>query len=196
MDTSSTILTGSSDGFIRAVQMFPTKLLGVIADHGEWPVERINIGSGVGGEDIQLGEGSNDKNGKESGGRVGEGSDDGHDIDEGKSRGQGRLWVGSAGHDEVLRMTDLNAFFVPQDKEAEDGEEQEEYLGGEGASSHGLEDVGKSKSEVEEDSDEDNHSDVPKAKKRRRKQDKDPLVVKRKKGRNEMETDGAFFDGI
>jgi WD repeat-containing protein 55 len=196
IDTSSTILTGSSDGFIRAVQMFPTKLLGVVADHNEWPVERINIGSGIGGEDIEE---PGDKKGKESGTRVRKSSEDGEcDIDEGKSLGQGRLWVGSAGHDEVLRMTDLNAFLVPKDGEAEeDEEEQEQYLGGEGADDHELEDVGENKSKVEEESDEDNESDTPMVKKKRkRKQEKDPLAVKKKKGRNEMESDGAFFDGI
>lgn len=62
----STILTGSSDGLLRAVQLFPTKLLGVVADHGEFPIERIAVD--MGGE--------------------------GH-------------WVGSVGHDEVLRLTDL-----------------------------------------------------------------------------------------
>ena len=39
----STILTGSSDGLLRAVQLLPTKLLGVIADHGEFPIERIAV---------------------------------------------------------------------------------------------------------------------------------------------------------
>ncbi|KIP07387.1 hypothetical protein PHLGIDRAFT_89606 [Phlebiopsis gigantea 11061_1 CR5-6] len=39
----STVLTGSSDGLLRAVQILPTKLLGVIADHGEFPIERIAV---------------------------------------------------------------------------------------------------------------------------------------------------------
>ncbi|KAG6380150.1 WD40-repeat-containing domain protein [Boletus reticuloceps] len=62
----STILTGSSDGLLRAVQLFPTKLLGVVADHGSFPIERIVI----------------DQN------------------------GEGR-WIGSAGHEDTLKMTDL-----------------------------------------------------------------------------------------
>ncbi|KZT43434.1 WD40 repeat-like protein [Sistotremastrum suecicum HHB10207 ss-3] len=37
------ILTGSSDGMIRALQLYPTKLLGVIADHGEFPIERLKL---------------------------------------------------------------------------------------------------------------------------------------------------------
>ncbi|WFD05258.1 hypothetical protein MVES1_000586 [Malassezia vespertilionis] len=36
-----TVLTGSSDGLIRVVQLFPHKLLGIIADHGGMPVERM-----------------------------------------------------------------------------------------------------------------------------------------------------------
>lgn len=36
-----TILTGSSDGFVRVVQILPHKLLGIVADHNGLPVERI-----------------------------------------------------------------------------------------------------------------------------------------------------------
>lgn len=42
----STILTGSSDGLLRVVQLFPTKLLGAIADHGEFPIERMAVDMG------------------------------------------------------------------------------------------------------------------------------------------------------
>lgn len=37
-----TILTGSSDGLVRVVQILPHKLLGIVADHGGMPVERIS----------------------------------------------------------------------------------------------------------------------------------------------------------
>ena len=37
----STILTGSSDGLIRVVQIGPNRLLGVIGDHDDFPVERM-----------------------------------------------------------------------------------------------------------------------------------------------------------
>jgi len=36
-----TVLTGSSDGLIRVVQLFPHKLLGIVGDHDEMPVERV-----------------------------------------------------------------------------------------------------------------------------------------------------------
>jgi len=38
-----TIITGSSDGLIRVVQIFPNKLLGVIGEHEEFPIERIRL---------------------------------------------------------------------------------------------------------------------------------------------------------
>ena len=41
--TSDVILTGSSDGYIRAVEILPTKFLGVIADHGNFPIEQLKL---------------------------------------------------------------------------------------------------------------------------------------------------------
>jgi len=38
-----TIFTGSSDGLIRVVQIHPNKLLGVIGEHEEFPIERIRL---------------------------------------------------------------------------------------------------------------------------------------------------------
>lgn len=37
----STILTGSGDGLIRALQIHPNQLLGIIGDHGGFPVEKL-----------------------------------------------------------------------------------------------------------------------------------------------------------
>ncbi len=39
----STILTGSSDGLLRVIELLPTRLVGVIADHGDFPIERIAV---------------------------------------------------------------------------------------------------------------------------------------------------------
>src|SRR5258708_3046459 len=47
VDTQSTILTGSSDGLVRAVKILPTKLHGIVVDHGDWPIERIAVGAGL-----------------------------------------------------------------------------------------------------------------------------------------------------
>ncbi len=77
------IATGSSDGLIRLVQIHPNKLLGPIADHGEFPVERIKI----------------DRNGR---------------------------WLGSASHDEVLKLTDLDGCLEDSDNEEMQEEEQEQ----------------------------------------------------------------------
>lgn len=41
--TDEVIVTGSSDGLIRVVNIFPNKLLGVIGEHDEFPVERLAL---------------------------------------------------------------------------------------------------------------------------------------------------------
>lgn len=171
----STILTGSSDGLLRAVQLFPTKLLGVVADHGDYPIERIAID------------------------RDGEGT-----------------WVGSVGHDEVLRITNLKDVF---EDDAEEGDEESEN-DGESDSSSGRDldnDDDEEKSipiptekqkptkinlskVVEEDKESGSDSDEgPKEKKRKRKV-KDPLSAesKKKKLKGEFATgvDSSFFSGL
>ncbi|KAJ4486864.1 WD40-repeat-containing domain protein [Lentinula lateritia] len=167
VDHTSTILTGSSDGFVRAVGVFPTKLQGVVADHGEWPVERIAIG-------------------------------------------EGQFWVGSAGHDELLKLTNLGHFFngkVPEDgiDERQDDEDtkgilpsvEDEPAGSVGepdnAVQHSSNDIRQESSNIK-DSDPDTDTEYELAKpKKRKKKEKDPLSLKRKKGRNEVEVEGAFF---
>ncbi|KAG8907861.1 WD repeat-containing protein jip5 [Tulasnella sp. 417] len=41
--TDDVVATGSSDGLIRLVQIMPNKLLGAVADHGDFPVERLGL---------------------------------------------------------------------------------------------------------------------------------------------------------
>lgn len=36
-----TVLTGSSDGIIRVVSILPNRLLGVVGEHGDFPIERL-----------------------------------------------------------------------------------------------------------------------------------------------------------
>jgi len=79
--TPDVIATGSSDGMIRFMQLHPTKFLGVIADHGEFPVERLRL----------------DRRGK---------------------------WMGSASHDEVVKLTDVEGAL--EDSDDDDGEKEEE----------------------------------------------------------------------
>lgn len=38
-----TILTGSSDGVVRVVGVLPNKLLGIVGEHSELPVERLAL---------------------------------------------------------------------------------------------------------------------------------------------------------
>jgi hypothetical protein len=173
--------------------VLPTKLFGVVADHGEFPIERIAIGEGIG----RLSLNDNDKQVPEKKGDDADGSDTG---------GQGRWWVGSAGHDEILRLTNLEEFFENVGKDKDTNAE------GEGSSENGGD--AERDNEDEEDADE-NHeaktadneqeeesgsegedSDAPKARKRKRKPEKDPLAVRRKKGKNEVDIEGAFFDEL
>lgn len=176
-NAQSTILTGSSDGILRAVQLFPTKLLGVVTDHGEFPIERIAVDMG----------------------------------------GEGR-WVGSVGHEEVLKLTDLQEVFedgegsddgeddsdaeaAPEEEDGRDSAEEDEQGATEvaGSSTSILEEDGaddeKDNSDVEKaDSGDDEEEPAPEPKKRKRKKEKDSLLAgRRKKGRNEVEAEPAFF---
>ncbi|KAJ7747926.1 WD40-repeat-containing domain protein [Mycena maculata] len=226
----NTILTGSSDGLVRAVQVLPTRLVGVVADHGDLPIERLAIG--VGGRRLAVGEDegdSSDEDSEESGGeskgsegkvngkekdtkRKGKESEDEGEEDEEAGKGQSQWWVGSVGHDEILRLTDLEAFFrdpgTGEEEEegdaSEDGdgggegeegdEEGDGDVGGENATE--KEDTAARKDEAGADADSDDDSDTPTTRKRKRKPEKDPLIVRRKKGKNEVDIEGAFFDEL
>ncbi|KAI0943775.1 WD repeat-containing protein jip5 [Taiwanofungus camphoratus] len=160
----STILSGSSDGILRAVQLFPTKLLGVVAAHGEFPIERVAV-----------------------------------DRD-----GEGR-WVGSAGHEEVLKLTDLEEVLEDEDgseQEGDDGSDDEDDgesgPDGDGAGKAKAKEKGKTPEDSKQEQPGQDSSDVeeaePERKKRKRKKDKDPLkAAKRNKGRNEVDADRSFF---
>ncbi|EJD02027.1 WD40 repeat-like protein [Fomitiporia mediterranea MF3/22] len=164
----STILTGSSDGLLRAVQLFPTKLLGVIGDHGEFPIERIAI----------------DKN------------------------GEGR-WVGSVGHDEVVRMTDLREVFEDgngdEEEEDEKGDEASSDGGGRDDSDFSTQHAKVKTEEADSDSnnesntgvDADSDEESRKKKRRRKAKVQDPMEKERKKKRrarnDEVQADASFF---
>ncbi|KAF8556577.1 WD40 repeat-like protein [Imleria badia] len=172
----STILTGSSDGLLRAVQLFPTKLLGVVADHGPFPVERIVV----------------DHN------------------------GEGR-WVGSAGHEDTLKMTDLKDVFedengdddgdgdgdsdqeldapTPTDKENENRPDKDDISTDEEGQAH-SDSIPNALEPEPGDESQDSDSDAPKEKKRKRKGEMDSLAGKQKKGRNEIDTEPSFFSGL
>ncbi|KAJ6591084.1 WD40-repeat-containing domain protein [Mycena vulgaris] len=219
---SDTILTGSADGLVRAVCVLPTRLLGVVADHGELPVERLAVGGGLERLALDSDDDSDDEGGKTKRGK-GKGKSKAAD-EEGEGEGEegnAQWWVGSVGHDEVLRLTDLEAFFrSPGDgaaegdasgddgddgggdaSDAEEEEAAEEKVDGAAEekedAAEGKEDAAKEKEEEEPEAEADSDSDdgAP-LRKRKRKPEKDPLVVRRKKGRNEVEVQGAFFDEL
>jgi len=145
--------------------LLPTKLLGVVADHGQFPVERILVDRG----------------------------------------GQGH-WVGSAGHEEVLKLTDLRDVFEDEAETDEGvGEDSEENILGEGddIEKEGEEEANPAEMDhqervEDEGSDEEKQEEDPQEpKKRKRKQDKDPLARRKgKKGRNELVTDPSFFSDL
>ncbi|KAJ7704313.1 WD40-repeat-containing domain protein [Mycena rosella] len=226
-DEADTLLTGSADGLVRAVRVLPTRLLGVVADHGDLPVERIAVGGGGARLDLSVDDddgdaGDDESNSVKSSKGKGKAADsDGEEEEdrEEEAQGQGQWWVGSAGHDEVLRLTDLAGFFrnpgalepgeggadASEDDDDDDldvgGEDRE--VEGENAAEDAAEDtVGKEENtadgaeEAEADADSDDDDGAFTAKKRKRKPEKDPLVVRRKKGKNEVDVQGAFFDGL
>ncbi|KAH9474817.1 WD repeat-containing protein JIP5 [Psilocybe cubensis] len=211
VDTTSTILTGSSDGMVRAVQILPTKLLGVVADHGEWPIERISVGGGLGQLTIESEESS-------SHGETRIKSNNVEGENEGTEAHHSRWWVGSVGHEEVLRMTDLVGFF--RDNEGDEtnqgalGVEVSEDDSDEGSDSGSEEDnaegtqkqpdvLAPASGEVDEDEG-DNSADSSEsepeaplpAKRKRKQQQNEPVMAKKKKGKNTVEIEPSFFDEL
>ena len=151
------------------MQLFPTKLLGVVADHGSFPIERIVV-----------------------------------DLN-----GEGR-WIGSAGQEDTLKMTDLKDVFEddnedgngdsdqesdapnPTDTEKNRPDKDETGNADQAPSDNITEALGAKSGDDSQDSD----SDAPKDKKRKRKGGKDALAGKKRKGRNEIDADPAFFSGL
>lgn len=204
VDTASTVLTGSSDGFVRAVQILPTKLLGVVADHSDWPVERIAIGCGTSHSTLD------EQDPKSTDRHVGNaGDDDDKERSEIERQRRGRWWVGSVGYDEVLKMTDLEAFLhearIGDNGDAEEcvGRCREESVDSDEEEGSGI--VAQDEAAcvealtaaAAEESDPDSSADEPEPepKKRKRKPEKNPLAMK-KKGKNTVDVEPTFFDGL
>jgi len=161
---SSTILTGSSDGLLRAVQLFPTKLVGIVTDHGAFPIERIAV----------------------------------------DQRGEGK-WVGSAGHEEALRLTDLSRIFGSEDHRKDSESEDQVLEDGTKDEAEGSQTTDTTATRLEggrqtKQANADDDSDVSgggfKEKKKKRKREKDSLTGKKKKGRNELIADAGFFSEL
>jgi WD repeat-containing protein 55 len=144
---------------LRVIELLPTRLVGVIADHGDFPIERIAV----------------------------------------DHAGEGR-WVGSVGHDEVLRLTDLREVLEDEDeRDAKAGDDGEGDTSGDEGDEPDLS-LEKSGTANEDGSGEEQESgddsDVPKPKKRRKKDEGDLKGRTQKKGRNQVDIDPSFFSGL
>jgi len=187
VDTQSTILTGSSDGLVRAVNILPTKLHGVVVDHGDWPIERIAVGAGL--SQLAIDDHEETESDKHSA-KIGSTSDL---NDENPSHLHSRWWVGSVGHDEVLRLTDLGEFF--HDKK-DGGESLGVVLSDEDdISLHNSEREVDDSGEFETRCQPANKNDIDQVKKRKRRPE-EPSTSKKKGKRNVMMAEGSFFDEI
>ena len=193
---------------MRAVRILPTKLLGVVADHGDWPVERISIGGGMGQLSIEPEE---DKNTNSS--RISKDKSKASQAETIDVAQQQKWWVGSVGHDDTLRMTDLEGFFreAEQAEQAEMGEgtlsadvrddsndsdtEEDENLGEDSQEKPEIMTADTPEQDEGESSEE---SDIPQPKKRKRKAEKDTLTTMKKyKGKKKPITvERSFFDGL
>jgi WD repeat-containing protein 55 len=190
-NAESTILTGSSDGLVRVVELFPSKLLGVVADHGEFPVERVKVdkdGEGnwvasVGHEELikltdlrELFEddGPNEEN-------------DTADVDEDRT----------VSKESQITLEEIS------DDETEDGSDQTSDIISSlsGCASNDISTTAIKLSEVPSDGqlnqNSDSDSDVVIEARKRKKREKDPFrALKRSKGRNELEADSSFFTDL
>ncbi|TFK29572.1 WD40 repeat-like protein [Coprinopsis marcescibilis] len=212
-DATSTVLTGSSDGFVRVVKILPTKFVGVLADHGDFPVERIAVGGGVGHltPSAEAPQPPTSKVGADLD------ADQDAEMEDDLSKPR-RWWVGSVGHDETLRLTDLGAFFhenttkSPEDSDEEDSDE--EWTGivsmvahhdearqaaeaSKGALFHTKRQITDDTDSEEDDADEAMLETGSQPSKRKRQSEKDSSEPKKpKKGKKESVVDKAFFDGL
>jgi hypothetical protein len=147
---------------LRVIELLPTRVVGVIADHGDFPIERIAI----------------------------------------DHAGEGR-WVGSVGHDEVLRLTDLREVLEDEDErdtKADDGGEEDTSEDEAGDGAHPGLSLAKSGTADDDEGGEEqesgDESDVPKPRKRQKKDKKDLQRQSQKKGKNQVEVDPSFFSGL
>ncbi|KAI0089077.1 WD40 repeat-like protein [Irpex rosettiformis] len=178
-NSSCTVLTGSSDGLVRVVEVFPqSKLIGVLTDSEGWPVERVRVDLGgegrwagcVGHEEVlrlvdlkevfEDGDGDNDSEEDDNDDNGEEGEDEG---EEGVEKGANKKKASNEGPVEDWDPENDDSTDVPPPNlDAEAG---------------------------------DSDSDVPtKERKRKKKQEKDIFRTSKKgRGRNELEVGDGFF---
>ncbi|KAI0686325.1 WD repeat-containing protein JIP5 [Cytidiella melzeri] len=179
-NAESTILTGSSDGLVRVVEIMPSKLVGVVADHGEFPVERVKVDMGgegnwvasVGHEEVlkltDLREVFEDEDDPD------EGKEDSAEEHERRaSLDEDAKENGAALTTKTARASDADSDESSEEDEDAD-DDPEEVVAGAGGS--------------------DADSDTVTERRKRKKKDHDPFKASKKsKGRNELEADSTFF---
>jgi hypothetical protein len=182
------VLTGSSDGLVRVVQLYPTQMLGTLADHGEFPVERVRVdaaGQGrwvasVGHEEAIRMTDLRDVFEDEAAAEAAEAAEDAEEpagaaVDDEDDEG---MDDDAASDDEAMSAKAEAAPAAAVIEAAADSDEEEP-----------AEPV------AHDDHDSDEDSGAIKERKRKRK-DKDPLAVMKrakKASRNEVQADKGFF---
>lgn len=169
-----------------------------MADHGEWPIERISIGGGHGQLSIDTKDSRSTKIGDKS-------------MDEGQNQAfeanytQRRWWVGSVGHEEVLRLTDLEGFFHDnqnnQDGKGTLGVDTTGSLEDSDIEEQGDDSPEKAETMATTASEDDNEeseqeSDIPQPKKRKRQLEEPMVATKKKKEKNAVVVERSFFDEL
>jgi len=176
----------------------------VVADHGEWPIERISIGGGHGQLSIDTEDSRSTTIGDKS-------MDEGLNQAFGANDTQRRWWVGSVGHEEVLRLTDLEGFF--RDNENQDGKgtlgvdttggsedsdieecEENEEQGDDLPQKTSM--MANTVSEDDDEEESEQESDVPQPKKRKRQIEEPMVAMKKKKEKNVVAVERSFFDEL
>jgi hypothetical protein len=184
----STLLTGSSDGLLRAVQLYPTKLLGAIADHGAFPIERVRVDMGgqgtwvasVGHEEAikmtdlrEVFEDDKEGEGDEEGGDGSDDEDEDKELDAAAVRK-------AFGHEPVANEEETKS---DSDSDSDSPDEPQAPPAPPPQDEDAADEV-------------DSDAELPKEKKRKRKQ-ADPLQAgRRKKGRDQMDAEKGFFSGL
>ena len=116
---------------------------------------------------------------------------------------QQKWWVGSVGHDDTLRMTDLEGFFreaeqaetaLTSDVREDDSDtEVDEKL----EESQEKAEITVSDNSKQHEGESSEESDIPQPKKRKRKGEKDSLnTMKKHKGKKSIAVDRSFFDDL
>jgi hypothetical protein len=129
------------------VEILPTKFVGIVADHEEFPVERIAVDRG------------------------GEGD-----------------WIGSVGHEDSLKLTNLREIF-------EDGEDSGEGDGSSDESDGSGSEIGETVEPGPEPESDDDDKQGQKRRKRKQPQDFSGAQEK-KKAKNEMLGEEGFFSEL